>query len=313
MVPLRSGANSQGLFDMGVRPDRLPGGVADDASADLARLEAAWGVPLGGLAAGASLSEMIPAMAAGGLSVLYVLGADPALAVADEKSVRAALDKVDFVVVQDSFLTDTTAYADVVLPAAVAAEDEGTFTNGERVVQRVRAAAPALGQSLPDWKIVQSVANSLGADWAYGAPVDVMREIADVAPQYKGVTYETLDEEGLAWPCMEVDGSGTPVLFTQQFAKGQGVFATADAGPAAAAGDAAFPLLLLSGSARGHHGTGVRSRRAPGITKLMAEALLEMNAEGRRRSQGGRRRQGAGERAGGRICGGDGAGDRARP
>jgi predicted molibdopterin-dependent oxidoreductase YjgC len=250
-----------------------------DSAADLARVEAAWGVSLGGLPAGASLSEMIPAMQAGELGVLYVLGADPALAVADEKTVRAALDKVDFVVLQDSFLTDTAAYADVVLPAAVAAEDEGTFTNGERVVQRVRAAVPALGQSLPDWRIVQSVANSLGADWAYAAPVDVMREIADVAPAYKGVTYDKLDDSGVAWPCVEVEGGGTPMLFTEEFAKGKGGFAAAKAGGSAATGDAAFPLVLVSGSVRGHHGTGVRSRRAPGLTKLMAEACLEINPQ----------------------------------
>jgi formate dehydrogenase major subunit len=178
--------------------------------------------------------------------------------------------------VQDSFLTDTAAYADVMLPAAVGAEDEGTFTNGERVVQRVRPAVPALGLSLPDWKIVQSLANSLGADWAYAAPTDVMREIADVVPSYKGVTYEKLDHDGLARPCTDVEGGSTPVLFTEQFAKGKGVFAAVDAAPAASR-DAAFPLVLLTGSVRGHHGTGVRSRRAPGITKLMAEASLEIS------------------------------------
>ncbi len=99
------------------------------------------------------------------------MGADPALALAGEKRVRKALDKVEFLVVQDSFLTDTAQYADVVLPAAVAGEDEGTFTNAERFVQRVRSAVPAAGESLPDWKIVQAMSNSLGADWAYAAPV----------------------------------------------------------------------------------------------------------------------------------------------
>jgi predicted molibdopterin-dependent oxidoreductase YjgC len=213
------------------------------------------------------------------VSALFVLGADPALAVADEKAVRAALEKVDFLVVQDSFITDTASYADVVLPAAVAAEDEGTFTNGERVVQRVRAAVPARGESLPDWKIVQMVANVLGADWAYGGPADVMREIADVAPSYKGVSYEKLEAEGLHWPCSGVDSAGTPLLHTEQFAQGKAVLSAVAEAVAETAKDAGFPLKLVTGTARAHHGTGVRSRRSSGLTKLMADAWLELSAD----------------------------------
>ena len=155
---------------------------------------------------------MIPAIEAGDTErAVRAWARTRRLALADEKTVRKPLwTRSISWSLQDSFLTDTAAYADVVLPAAVAAEDEGTFTNGERFVQRVRAAVPALGESLPDWKIVQSLANALGADWAYGAPADVMREIAEVVPAYKGVTYEKLDDEGIAWPCTDVDCRGTP-------------------------------------------------------------------------------------------------------
>ena len=194
-----------------------------------------------------------------------MLGADPALAVADEKQVRAALDKVDFVVVQDSFLTDTASYADVVLPAAVAAEDEGTFTNGERLVQRVRAAVPALGESLPDWKIVQSLANSLGADWAYGAPADVMSEIADVVALVQGSVLREARDGG---PGMALPGDGVPRhahTLRRGVRQGQGGLRCRRRVPlATTATDAEFPLVLLTGSVREHHGTGVRTRRRAG-------------------------------------------------
>jgi formate dehydrogenase alpha subunit len=274
---LRSGANSQGLADMGVRPDHLPGGIALDDVGAIGRAEAAWGVPLADMPRGASLGEMVSAMKIGDVSVLYVVGADPALAVPDEKGVRMALEQVDFLVVQDSFLSDTAQYADVVLPAAVAAEDEGTFTNNERFVQRVRACVPPRGKSLPDWKIVQMVANTLGGDWAYSSPADVMREISEVAPSYKGISYERLEEGGLQWPCAGAELPGTPILHEDEFARGRGVFAALEGGVAKAAPDADFPFTLLTGSVREHHGTGVRSRRSPGLTKLMGEAYLELS------------------------------------
>jgi predicted molibdopterin-dependent oxidoreductase YjgC len=277
LIPLRSGANSQGLVDMGVRPNRLPGDVSLGDPQHVARVEAAWGVGLGDLARGASVGEMVAAMKIGDMKLLYVLGADPALAVPDEKGVRRALEGTHFVVVQDSYLTDTAAYADVVLPAAVAAEDEGTFTNGERVVQRVRPAVAAAGQSLPDWRVVQRLANALGADWAYAGPADVMREIAEVAPSYKGVSYERLEDEGQQCPCFDPEGEGTPVLHVGGFARGQGVFGALDGGAAPPRTDARFPLALVTGPVREHHATGVRTRRSAGLTRLVADAALQIN------------------------------------
>jgi len=255
--PLRSGANSQGLSDMGVRSDRLPSGAS--------------------VGPGRSLTEIVPAIEAGDLSVLYVVGADPALALADERMTRKALDGVEFLVVQDSFLTDTAAYADVILPAAVTSEDEGTFTNSERFVQRVRPAVPALGESLPDWKIVQDLANALGGDWAYATAAEVMREIAQMVPTYAGISYARLEEEGMQWPCPSTEHPGTPILHSLEFARGKGAFAAVESGVATVYTDTGFPFTLLTGSVREHHATGVRSRRSPGITRLVEEARLELN------------------------------------
>ena len=164
LYPVRTGANSQGLIDMGVRPDR------GDAH-------------LAGSTPGVALADLVPAIEAGSVKALYVVGADPVLALADDERTRKALARLDALVVQDSFLTDTAAEADVVLASAVAFEDEGTFTNGERFVQRVRAAVPPRGDSLPDWTIVQKMANALGADWVYASPAEVMREIGGTHPR----------------------------------------------------------------------------------------------------------------------------------
>jgi len=278
LIPLRSGANSQGLADMGVRPDKLPGGFATNAAEAVSKLEDAWGVSLGGLGRGESVGEMLAARKAGELGVLYVVGADPALAVADEKTVRAALEKAVFVVVQDSFLTDTAGYADVVLPAVVASEDEGTFTNGERFVQRVRAATPTHGESRPDWAVIQAVANGLGAGWGYQDPADVMREVAEIVPAYRGIAYSRLEEEGLQTPCPEPDGAGVEILYADSFPGGKAVFSPLDKGVAGAVTDKEFPLALVTGTVREHHGTGVRTRRAPGLTGLEPDAALEISS-----------------------------------
>ena len=277
IYPLRSGANSQGLADMGVRPDRLPGGISLDDTAAVAKEEAAWGASLAGLPAGVPVDDMIAGIEADTIGALYVLGADPALALADEKRVRKALQQLDLLIVQDSFLTDTAQYADVVLPAAVAGEDEGTYTNTERFVQRVRPAVPAAGESLPDWKIVQMVADGLGADWAYVSPADVMREVSEVAPPYKGVAYDKLEALGLQWPCGAPDCPGTAILFADGFMQGKAAFAPVEAGVAPIGLDSEYGFVLLTGPVREHHATGVRTRRSPGLTALVPTTMVQMN------------------------------------
>jgi predicted molibdopterin-dependent oxidoreductase YjgC len=275
IYPLQSGANSQGLSDMGVCFFRLPGGVEIGDAGAAARFDAAWGSDLATIAGGEPLPGMLDSMKSGKIRFLYVVGCDPASGIADQTETLAALEQVPFMVVQDSFLTPTAKMADVVLPAAVSTEDDGTFTNSERFIQRVKAAVPPKGDSRPDWTIVQSIANKLGADWAYSAPADVMSEIADLVPSYAGASYARLDTAGIAWPCASADDSGTPILLSSGF---KGVFAPVAGGSAPADVDADAPFALITGSVLEHHETGERSRLSESLTKLNPAAAVEMNS-----------------------------------
>jgi predicted molibdopterin-dependent oxidoreductase YjgC len=260
LYPVRAGANSQGLIDMGVRPGRLAGGDS----------------PEGSDSAGVAVAGLVPAIEAGTIKALYVVGADPALALADDERTRKALAGLDVLVVQDAFPTDTVAEADVVLAAAVAFEDEGTFTNGERFVQRVRPAAPPRGDSLPDWTIVQRLANALGADWVYATPADVMREISEIVREYRGVSYARLEQPALQVPCPSDDAECTAILPVDGFASRKARFSAAPAAATQQAGGG-YPFLLLTGSVKQHHATGVRTRRSGGSSQLAPEARLEIS------------------------------------
>jgi predicted molibdopterin-dependent oxidoreductase YjgC len=274
VYPLLSGANSQGLADMGIRRCGLPGGVPVEDADACARFDAAWGSELAKVAKGESLTGIFDAISEGKVRFLYIAGDDPALGLPDEVRAAEQLQKVPFLVVQDSFLTDTAKYADVVLPSAAPTEDEGTFTNTERVIQLVKTVVAPKGQSLPDWKILKSVANKLGADWAYGAPADILGEIADLVPAYAGVTYPRLEAGGIAWPCPALDHAGTPILHADGF---KGTFAPVAAGVANTEADGEGWLALVTGSVLQHHESGARTRRSEGLIKLKASAAVEVN------------------------------------
>ena len=274
VYPLLPGANSQGLNDMGACFFRLPGGVELADSAVQARFDAAWGSTLGQCRAGQPLPSILEGINTGATRLLYVIGDDLARSVADEAKTVAELTQVPFLVVQDSFLTETAKLADVVLPAAVSTEDQGTFTNGERMVQRLKPVVPPAGDSHPDWDIVQALANKAGADWAYSSPADVMTEIADMVPAYAGISYPLLDEQGVVVPCSIADCDGTSVLLGGDF---KGVFVPLMDGVVSMEVSAETPLVLLTGSVLQHHEVGTRSLLAEGLTKLNPAAALEVN------------------------------------
>ena len=245
IMPLQYSANAQGLKDMGIVPGQ----------------------------GGKSVAEAIDALEDGTVSFMYVVGEDPALGLADEVRTRSALEAAPFLVVQDSYLTDTAAYAHVVLPAAVPTEVEGTYTNGEGYVQRVRRVVRPLEGSRPDWEIIRDVAVGLGADWTFDSPEDVMTEISAVVNGYRAVSYGALEERALPVHGAEEKIEEDTVPATG----GTKAFAPLPGGSMPAVSGAERPFMLITGSVREHHGTGVRSRRSDGLTKLVAEARVRIN------------------------------------
>ena len=204
--PLRGQNNVQGGGDMGALPNRLVGGWNWDDPEAQENFGRVWGAPIPPKV-GKNQAEILDAMEAGEIRAMYVIGENPCQSDADENHSSKLFGNLDFLVVQDIFLTKTGRLADVVLPAAASwAESDGTFVNGERRVQRVRKAVEPPGEARPDEEILTAVANRMGAGWSYERPEDIWNEIRALAPNFSGITYERLDKYGgIQWPCL--DGS----------------------------------------------------------------------------------------------------------
>ena len=172
-------------------------------------MEEAWGVENLPDWVGMTMTDMLPAISKGGIKALYIMGENPALTDPDSDHAIKAMQQLDLLVVQDIFLTETGKLADVVLPASSFAEKDGTFSNTERRVARVRQAIPPVGQSRPDWKIICEISNRLGYPMNYGNPEEVFEEIRKVTPAYAGISYKRLEAGGLQWPCPTEEHPGT--------------------------------------------------------------------------------------------------------
>jgi formate dehydrogenase major subunit len=287
LSPFRGQNNVQGGGgDMGTLPGSLPGyqDPADDEVGE--QFAEVWGErppeeP------GLKVPEMLAEAHAGNLRGMYVVGENPALSEPDIQHAEEALDDLEFLVVQDIFLTETAEHADVILPAATSPEKHGTFTNTERRIQRVRPTADPPGEARQDWEITQALANRLGYDWDYDHPRDIMAEINDLVPIYGGVTYERLeagDEHGLQWPCWDEDHPGTPYLYDYEegnfnFPDGKARFVPADGGHPGELPDEEFPLTLTSGRVLYHWHTGQITRRVEGLMSHVGESFVEVNPE----------------------------------
>jgi len=274
--PLRGQNNVQGACDMGCLPDLLPGYQRVTDAAAREKFSAAWGrrVPE---APGLTVGEMFEAALAGRLRAMYIVGENPALSDPDADHVRRALERLDFLVVQDIFLSETAALADVVLPAACFAEKDGTFTNTERRVQLVRKAVDPPGRALPDWQIVCRLASAMGYPLNYPDAAAVMEEIARLTPPYGGISHRRLAAGGLQWPCPDPEHPGTPYLHARDFARGRGKFHAAKYLPPAEEPDDDYPLLLTTGRRLFHYHTGTMSRRVGGLEELLPEERVEVN------------------------------------
>ena len=278
--PLRGQNNVQGACDMGCLPNVLPGYAPVSDAAARKNLETVWGVHSLPDQPGLTLTEMMPAAHHGDLRGMYIMGENPVLSDANTQHVEEALSKLDFLVVQDIFLTETARFAHVVLPGASWAEKDGTFTNTERRVQLVRAAINPVGNSFPDWRIIQRIMHLMGARVEFGSPEQIFNEIRRVTPSYAGITYARLEHEGgLQWPCPDIDHPGTVFLHEGGFKRGKGLLTPIQYRPPAEEPDAEFPLLLTTGRMQHHYHTGSMTRRCRSLSTLAPEAVLDIHPD----------------------------------
>ncbi len=277
--PLRGQNNVQGACDMGAEPEFLPGYQSIDDGEARRKFAEAWGAGLP--EPGEELifcSRMWDRALEGEIKGLYIIGEDVALTEANLTKVRRALESLEFLVVQDLFLNTTSEYADVVLPAASFAEKDGTFTSTERRVQRIRKAIEPLGQSKPDWLILQELAGQMGYQMGYRAPGEIMAEIAALAPIYGGISYARLEQGfGLQWPCPTPDHPGTGFLHRGKFTRGKGILRGIAHQPPAEEPDDDFPLLLTTGRLFLQYCSGSMTRRSPQLERGAPEAFIQLN------------------------------------
>ena len=274
--PLRGQNNVQGACDMGCLPPNFPAYQRVDNDEQRAQFEKAWGVSLSAKP-GLTIPEIIEGAAQGTVKGLIVMGENPLMSDPDINHVEHAFKKLDLLVVMDIFLNETAALAHVVLPSAAWAEKEGTFTNTERRVQRVRKAVEPPGLALPDADILIRLANAMGAGWQYAGPRDIMREINAVTPSYRGITYDRIEQTGLQWPCPAADHPGTPILHSAGFTRGKGLFAVTEYVPPAEEPDAAYPLLLTTGRILYQYHTATMTRRSKGLVSRTPRPFVEIN------------------------------------
>jgi formate dehydrogenase major subunit len=274
--PLRGQNNVQGACDMGALPNVYPGYQQVASTEARTRFEKAWGVSLPAKP-GKTIVEITKAAHKGDIKGLYVMGENPMLSDPDLKHVEEAFKNLDILVVQDIFLSETAQMADVVLPSACFAEKDGTFTNTERRVQRIRKAVPPPGEAKADWEIISEIATRMGYPMKYNSSSEIMDEIRQVTDTYAGITYDRIETEGIQWPCPNPDHPGTKYLHKDRFSRGRGLFHAIDYKPPAELPDDEYPLYLSTGRVLYHFHTGTMTRRAKGPVERYPESLVEIN------------------------------------
>ena len=276
--PLRGQNNVQGACDMGGLPDVYSGyqKVIDPAARE--KMAEAWGVDDLSDQPGMKVTAMIPAAHDGQLKSFYIIGENPLVSDPDLNHCEASLNNLDFMVVQDIFLTETARLADVVLPSACFAEKEGTFSNTDRRVQRVRKAIDPPGQAWDDWKITCEIASRMGYPMNYENSEQIFEEIARVTPSYGGLTYERIELEGIPWPAPTPEHPGTPILHRAQFAKGKGTFHAIDYRPPAEQADEEYPMYMTTGRLLYQYHTGTMTMKTGGIMDIAPECFVEISS-----------------------------------
>jgi formate dehydrogenase alpha subunit len=276
--PLRGQNNVQGGCDMGAIHTVFPGyqKVADEAVR--AKFGNAWGVEIP-TNVGGRVTDFIEWAVEGKLKAFYVMGEDPVLSEPHQAKVIEGLKKVDFLLVQEIFMSETAKLADVVLPATCFAEKNGTFTNSERRVQRVRKALEAPGEARPDWQIICDVSTAMGYPMQYDDASEVFDEMAGLTPSYGGMSFERIDDVGLQWPCPTEDHPGTMFLHEGRFARGKGLLHVINFRPPAEVPDEEYPFVLSTGRTLYNYNIGNMSRKNATITQKQNENFVEMHHE----------------------------------
>lgn len=276
--PLRGQNNVQGSCDMGALPDVFPGYQKVKNKAVRNAFEKAWGVDLP-TTPGLTVPSVFEAIEQDKVKAVYVFGENPMRSDPDVNHVQHCLEHLDFLVVQDIFMTETAQMADVVLPGACFAEKNGTFTSTERRVQRIRKAVEPCGNALPDWKILADILDRLGVPATYEHPSEIFDEMCALTPTYRGMNYQRLETEALQWPCPTEDHPGTPVLHVDGPMSGKAKFAPSHYQPPAEMPDAKYPLILTTGRVVTHYHTGTMTQMCWGLHGADPRERAEIHPE----------------------------------
>ncbi len=290
--PLRGQNNVQGACDMGGLPNVYPAYQPVTSEEAQKKFKDAWG-HTSNTKVGLTVTEMIPGILEEKINALYILGEDPVMSDPDTHHIRKCLEKLDFLVLQEIFPSETAAYADILLPGVSFAEKTGTFTNTERRVQMVHKAIEPIGDAKPDWWITAEIAKRVligtpdllplsgpFAGWAYPGTSAIMDEINALTPSYGGITHARLEAgERIQWPCTDAEHKGTPVLHIGKFARGLGKFMPIDNVPPAEEPSDDYPMVMSTGRVLYHWHGGQMTRRSKGIMQVYGEALVEVNPD----------------------------------
>jgi formate dehydrogenase alpha subunit len=284
--PLRGQNNVQGTSDVGTMPFHYPGYMRVDSEENAAKWEHAWNVEPGGLSRklGLTTTEILGHAHPGGVRSLYIMGENPMMSEPNLNVTRTHMQELEFLVVQDLFINESGVFGDVFLPATPFAEKDGTFTNTDRRVQRVRTALPPRGQARPDWKILCDLAKRLESrlgrpntsGWDYPDPSGIFAEMAGVVPDFAGVTYDRIEKVGLQYPVWDHNHPGTPTLFIDSFPRGRGKFTPLEYIPIMEEADDEFPFILTTGRVLEHWHGGTMTRHSA-LDEVYPQALLEMH------------------------------------
>jgi len=287
--PLRGQNNVQGACDMGCLVNVYPGYQAVTAEASQQKFEEAWGTNLSNKV-GKTVTEIIPGVLEGTTKALYILGENPAMTDPDSNHIRHCLEELEFFALQDIFPTESSAYADVLLPGVSFVEKTGTYTSTERRVQMLHQAITPRGEARQDWEIIADLARRIVAlggrriyptpwsGWNYASSAEILTEVSALTPSYGGISHKRLDAgESLCWPCPNAEHPGTPILHIGKFTRGKGNFIPAIHMDPSELPDEEFPMMLTTGRVIYHWHSGEMTRRVKELMEVYGEALIEVS------------------------------------